>query len=638
MRVITCDIETFYGDGYSLSNKDMTTEKYVRDERFKLHGFGVSINCGPAKWVTHRHAETVLRRLKLEECALVGHNLQFDGFILAHHYGIYPKLYIDTLGLSRALLGPQLARHGLKYVAEKLCGMTKMDELAKAYNYRDLPQHIEDRLADYTIGEPRWNEQKQMLEAGDVVLTNAIFRKLMPYFPKEELSSLDWTIRAFTDPQLYLDGDMLDSYIEEVKQNKIDALANAGLTSRDMLMSNNQYAEALENLGVTPPTKISAKTGKISYAFAKTDEAHKALLEHDDPDVQALVAARLELKSTIEETRAVRYRDAAGRGLWPVGYNYAGAKVTQRYSGNDGGGGNPMNLKRKGTLRKAIYAPDPYTLGVADYKQIECRLVLWLGMQLAGPDSEEAKSLKLMAEGGDIYAYFGTKIYGIEISEATHPAERQIAKSAVLGLGYGMGAARFIEYCKSSGIKNITPEFAESIVRLYRQTYKGVVKFWKQANLAVNTLLDGNVDEELALPFTGTPIVYAGYEPLFKSPGIRLPGGLYIKYPGLAKDPEGQLTYLDGGKCVKLFGGKVTENICQALSAWIMKTHKVLLNKIFRVVMTTYDELVCMVPEGSEKLFIETASRIMGNTPDCLPGLPLGVSCGTAIRYGEAKT
>jgi DNA polymerase len=561
VKLITLDAETFYGDGYSLSNKDMTTEKYIRDPRFKCHGFGVSLNFGPAKWVSHRNVEAALARFDWNECALVGHNLQFDGAILAWHYGIYPKLYIDTLGLSRALIGPHLARHGLKYVAEKLCGMTKMDDLSKAYNHRDLPAWIEERLADYTVGEPRWNESKGMLEAGDVVLTNAIAKKLLPHFPKEELSSLDWTIRAFTNPQLFLDAELLDQYIQEVKQNKIDALNNAGLTSRDLLMSNNKYAEALEALSVTPPTKINAK-GKVTYAFAKTDEEHKALLEHDDPDVQALVAARLEVKSTIEETRAILYRDAAGRGAWPVGYNYAGAQVTQRYSGNKGGGGNPMNLKRGGTLRRAIYAPEGYVLGVADYMQIECRLVLWMGMQITGPDGEEAKALELMRQGQDIYGWFGSKIYGVEITKQTHPLERQIAKSGLLGLGYGMGAARFIEYCKANGINGVDEQFANSIVRLYRNTFKGVTKLWRQANTAVTAMLDERHDVELPIA-TSTQshsLVITTHDPLFDMPAILLPGGLCVKYPGLAKDVEGRMTYLDGAKPVKLFGGKIIEN------------------------------------------------------------------------------
>jgi DNA polymerase len=648
------DKETFYGDGYSLSLKDITTESYVRDERFKLHGMGIARLTGPAKWITGALLPKVIERIPWHETALVGHNLQFDGFILSHHFNVHPKLYIDTLALSRALLGANTHRHGLKYVAEKLCGMTKMDELSKAYNIRDLPPHIEAALADYTIGEPRWNEKKQLFEAGDVILTREIFKKMIPHFPKCELLAADWSIRAFTDPKIYLDTDLLGEYLEELRIRKQQVLEDAGLNTRELLMSNDKYGEALLNLGVVPPTKINAK-GKVTYAFAKTDAEHKALLDHDNPDVQALVAARIEHKSTIEETRAVLYRAASLRGAWPVGYNFAGADVTQRTSGNKGGGGNPQNLRRGGTLRKCIYAPEGYELGVADLSQIEARITLWLGMQITGPDGEEAKALKVMEEGGDIYGWFGTKIYGYKITKKETPLERQVAKSAVLGLGFGMGHARFMDYCVTMGIKGVDEQFAKEVVALYRSTFVGVRKFWAQCNKALNTMLDGNVG--LGLPFdTSNPVIRTGLDPLCQQPCLVRPNGLAIKYPELRKDAENKIEYTQGKMTTGLFGGKVCENIVQAIAADVMRAQLVKVNKHYPVVMVTHDEVVCLIPEedADVKMWVETetggyyktiskgpfsqlARRIMTTPISYMPGLPLDIESDTAIRYGDAK-
>lgn len=659
MKFITLDFETYYGDGYSLSLKDVTTESYIRDPQFLVHGMGVKIGSSPSRWIPKDKIPAALKVLDLPNNAMVGHNLQFDGSILGWHYGVYPKVYIDTLALSRALVGPHTIRHGLKYVAELLCNMTKMDELSKSYNLRVLPQHVMERLIDYCIGAPRWVEgnpegkttfaQGGHWEAGDTELTWAVLQKLLPHFPKAELHSLDWTIRAFTDPKLYLDTDRLAAYREELKQTKIDVLKAAGLDDRKVLMSNQKFAEALEYYGVDVPTKVNAK-GKVTFAFAKTDQGLKDLLEHENPDVQALVAARLEHKSTIEETRSALYHAASVRGAWPVGYNYAGAQVTQRYSGNKGGGGNPQNLKRGGTLRKCIYAPEPYLLGVADLSQIEARITLWLGMQITGADGEEAKALQVMAEGGDIYGWFGTRIYGKIINKEETPVERQISKSAVLGLGFGMGAGRFIEYCKQANIHGITPEFAEFVVHLYRDTFQGVAKFWRQATKGVDGLLKG-VDG-YPLPNTN-PVVWTARDPIFNQPSIVLPNGLHIKYPGLNKDGNGDVTYLDGAKFVKLFGGKTTENIVQALAALVMRMQKRELSKFYRVVMTTHDELVALIPEDhgdehewSEKkqmwkktgdgIFSKKAIEIMTKPIDFLPGLPLAIESDTAYTYGDA--
>ena len=80
------------------------------------------------------------------------------------------------------------------------------------------------------------------------------------------------------------------------------------------LMSNQIFAKILETVGVEPPMKTSLRTGKETYAFAKTDKEFTALLDHPNPKVQTLVAARLGTKSTIEETRTENLMKVADRG------------------------------------------------------------------------------------------------------------------------------------------------------------------------------------------------------------------------------------------------------------------------------------------------------------------------------------
>ena len=64
---------------------------------------------------------------------------------------------------------------------------------------------------------------------------------------------------------------------------------------------------------LNPPMKVSPTTGKDTYAFSKTDEEFKALLEHENVNVQAVVAARLGMRSTIEETRTERFIEIGQR-------------------------------------------------------------------------------------------------------------------------------------------------------------------------------------------------------------------------------------------------------------------------------------------------------------------------------------
>ena len=132
---------------------------------------------------------------------------------------------------------------------------------------------------------------------------------------------IDCTLRMFVEPVLDLDIGLLEQHLEDTKEQKDQLLESAGVFKED-LMSNPKFAEVLEGLDVKPPMKISATTGKETYAFAKSDEEFKALADHEDARVQAVVAARLGNKSTLEETRTQRFIDIGKRGTLPVPVRY----------------------------------------------------------------------------------------------------------------------------------------------------------------------------------------------------------------------------------------------------------------------------------------------------------------------------
>lgn len=638
MKFVVADVETYYSKEYSLSK--ITTEEYIRSPEFKMHGVGIKFAERPAVWITHDKAEAALARIDWSDVALICHNTQFDAAVLAWHYGVKPKLYIDTLAMSRALLGAHSPRHSLHATAGKLLSMSKMDGLVHTLGIRDLSARDEARLADYCIGPPRTNPDTGLVEAGDCTLTWEIFKRMAPHFPRAEYAVVDWTTRAFVEPELWLDTDLLETYLAYTKQLKVDALEACGMQDRTVLMSNPKLAEALEGLGCVPPTKINAK-GKVALAFAKTDEGFKALLDHPNPAVAALVAARLEVKSTIEETRAQRLLDASVRGPFPVPYNYAGATVTQRFSG--GQSVNLQNLQRSrydsngqyientGMLRRSIYAPEGYVLGVADLAQIEARLVLWFGTLSAKSNGAEQEALATLAAGGDIYSWFGSQIYGMTISKHTHPTERQIAKSAVLGLGYGMGPARFLDYCKTMDIR-LDEDMAERIVSIYRKTFTGVRAIWRTFDKAARAAIDGDY-------WTIGPVRFAP-DPLFGEPCIMRPCGLAIKYPGLRLErvmDNDELVYTQGAATSKLFGGKLLEGCCQSIAGDLLRNAIAQINRHYRVVMSTHDELVMLVPEGQEAQAEALTTSVMTETPEWLAGLPLAIEFSTAVRYGDAK-
>ena len=256
----------------------------------------------------------------------------------------------------------------------------------------------------------------------DVDLTYALFRKLAPKFDKTEIQLIDMTIRMHTKPQFMLDRNLLEAHLVDVREEKVRLLKECGL-DKENLMSNPKLAQVLTSFNVSPTMKIRARTGKESYAFAKGDEEFRALLEHEDTRVQAVIAARLGVKSTLEEKRTEKFIDIheAG-GALPVPLKYYGA-ITGRWSAIDGI--NLQNLPRKSRLKKAIIPPIGYSIVGADLSNIELRV----GLAFAG----QMDKLKMLGDGMDLYKDFASKAFNVPYDEVDDDA-RFVGKTASLSL------------------------------------------------------------------------------------------------------------------------------------------------------------------------------------------------------------
>ena len=320
MNLVTLDFETYYAQNFSLSK--ITTEQYIRDRRFEVIGLGLKHGPNPTEWAQGADDVTeLLASVNWNDTHVLGHNMMFDGAILSWRYNIKPKFLLDTLCMARALHGTEQSV-SLKNVSERYGVGEKGTEVIMAKD---------KRLADFT-------EEELTAYAGyckkDVDLTYAIFHKMQPKFPEQELAIIDATLRMFTEPSLELDMGMLEMHLEDVRDRKDKLMVDANITDRRDLMSNAKFAELLSGLGVTPPVKISPTTEKETFAFAKSDKEFQELQEHEDERVQTLVAARLGTKSTLEETRTQRFIDISKRGTLPVPIRYYAAH-TGRWGGDD---------------------------------------------------------------------------------------------------------------------------------------------------------------------------------------------------------------------------------------------------------------------------------------------------------------
>jgi DNA polymerase len=607
MNIITLDFETYYSQTYSLSK--LTTEEYVRGAEFEVIGVAVKVNDGETQWFSGTDADIkkFLKGFSFEDNLALAHNAMFDAAILSWHFGINPRGWLDTLSMARAIHSTEVGGSLDKLTQYYGLGQ-KGTEVLKALGKRrlDFPADELNAYGGYCVN--------------DVELTYKLFQCMSPEFPASELRLIDLTIRMYSEPTLEFDPELLQAHLKSQQETKAHLLVAVGMDNRDELMSNEKFASLLSQLHVVPPRKISATTGKETWAFSKTDEGFKALADHENPVVQMLVTARLGLKSTQEETRTQRFIDIHTRGKLPIPLRYYAAH-TGRWGGDDKI--NLQNLKRGSLLKKAILAPEGYMMVDSDSSQIEARTVAWL----AGQDD----LVEAFENGKDVYKIMAAAIYGKEESEITKD-ERFVGKTTILGAGYGMGAVKFQSQLKTFGV-SVEADEAARIIQVYRETYPEIPKLWKQAARALDAISDDKTCD----------LGRAGAVDVDGKKGIRMPNGLYIKYPNLRKqtNEDGKDEYVydtKRGRAVipnRIYGGKVIENLCQGLARTIIGEQMLMIAKKYRVVMTVHDAIAIIAPEAEISTAQEYVEMCMRIRPSWATELPLNCESGTGKSYGD---
>lgn len=596
---LTVDFESYYAKDFGF--KTHTTEEYIRGDQFEVIGVAVQVDDTEPVWFsgTKQEIKTFLDGYDWGSSFVLAHNAIFDGAILNWHFNIRPRAWLDTLSMGRALHGVE-AGNSLAKLAQRYELGVKGDEVINALGKRRADFSEED-LARY--GEYCKN---------DVTLTFKLFNILMERFSKVELRLIDLTVRMFTEPALQLNTALLEQHLEEVCDRKEKLIADC-VADKDTLMSNPKFAELLKSFGVNPPMKISQTTGKETYAFAKSDEGLKELMDHPDERVQAVVAARLGTKSTLEETRTQRFIDISKRGSMPVPLKYYAAH-TGRWGGSESI--NLQNLPRKSILKQAIIPPPGYVVINSDSSQIEARTLAWLAGQKDLCDAFE--------RGEDVYRIMAAKIYNKDIHEIDDD-ERFVGKTTLLGCGYSMGAKKFKDQLMTFG-RDIPLETCERIIDVYRRSYPAIPKLWKDGDRCLRALLEGKAStfgvQQHAVAF----LPYIGFE---------FPNNMTLGYKDLKavqNDNYVEYTYTAGRFVKNIYGGKVVENCCQAIARCVIGEQMLMVAKKYKVALTVHDAVVCLAKESELDEALEFVTQCMKWRPKWCPDLPL--NCET--KYGES--
>ena len=553
MLRIFADYESYYDREYSL--RKMSPVEYVLDPRWETLACAVAIDHEAPMLLPQDEVARFLTDIK-QPYALISHNMLFDGVVTAYRYGIHPPALMCTLSLARATIYHQIpnGRLSLKNVLKHLGLGVKGDFINQMAG-----KHWSDLLAD-----PGLMMLFSAYAINDVEGCREIFFRLRPYFPNMEAIVMDRVIRMATQPILRINMPGLDVYRGQLKQKKDALLSKITLSDPGILMSNIKFAALLEAFGIDPPMKISPsdpEQKKQTYAFAKTDTAFTDLLEHENPEVQALVAARLGVKSTIEETRSIRFINIGlacdahlGRPYMPVPLKYSGAH-THRYSGDWQLNMQNLSARKSKEIRRCLYAPDGYTIVAVDAAQIEARIVAWLANQV--------DLLGMYVNGEDTYKAFAADIFGIPIYSVSK-VHRFVGKTCILGLGFGMSARKLLfsirTLSREQGIDlgfELTLLMCENWVGTYRRKFFYIQKLWNDLNDLIARMAQGNADGYQIGPVTvdGSTVI--------------LPSGLRLFYDNLRYETDtngrGNYVYDQAQFTKRIYGAKLLENIDQAL-------------------------------------------------------------------------
>jgi hypothetical protein len=583
---------------------------------------------------------------------VIGHNMSgFDSMILAWRFKIKPKMYGCTAAMARSQYsktgvsvgGKFLTGVSLKKLAAELKVGAKLDLEATNTKGKHLCDFSPDELADM-------EEYNKV----DTDLCAALFKKLAKGFPKAEMMHIDMTTRMLVEPKFQLDYDMVNKALEDVKAEKAKSLNdlyhllfdNTERVARALdgdntdpeeyvrmtMASAAKFGELLKQRGVDVPMKQSpTNPAKMTPALAKTDDAFIELQDHEDPIIAAAARVRLEVKSTLLETRLQAFINAANAcdGRIPVPLKYAGADTTGRWSGEQYNMQNlprinPKSPKASDALRNSLRAPKKHKVVVADLSGIELRVnhFLWKvkqSMDLYAGDAE-----------ADLYKSFAAARYGIDESDVSKD-QRQLAKIAQLGLGFGAGAPTFRKVAKLMGGLDLSEAESLEVVTAWRDTYHNIVKGWKSFQNSLPNIQQG---VETAIDPWGLCVT--------EKHAVRLPSGRKIYYPGLTKEIDNgkhEWWYGSGRSRARIYAGKGVENLVQAIARDVIAEHalKFFKDTGVRPSLAVHDELVIISPESEAQQHLDHLQSIMRSGVSWWPELITWSEGDVGDTYGEVK-
>jgi len=637
VKLIVGDFETYWSQTHSLSK--MSPIDYVMHPDTEVISLSLKVDDEPTRvWFGEAAIRKRLQAQDWSDVMLVAHNMSaFDAMLFAWRFNVQPKVWGCTLAMARPIHSKTCGNSLAKLVEHYGLGVKDNTALLNTKG-----KHLCDFTNTELLAMEGYNRD-------DTDQCHGLFQALKKHYNAEELWQIDSTIRMLVEPKFMLSRQVLDKALSDVRIQKQQALAQMASVLYEMEVDDNpaveevvrsklastaHFSKLLRARGVRVPMKQSpSNPEKRIPALSKTDEAFLALQEHEDPVVALAASTRLDVKSTILETRLESFLTTgkALRGRLPIPLHYCGADTTGRWSGFMY---NPQNLPRidpskpklSDALRKSMVAPPGYKVVVADLSGIELRVnhFLWkvpssMALYQASPDK------------ADLYKDFAHRLYRVELEEVTKP-QRQIGKVAHLGLGFGAGGGAFQKVAKTMGGIDLSLEAAQAITTQWRDAYEDIVLGWRRCHEMLQFISQGD-----RLTIDPWELMETSAE------GIHLPSGRVIRYPLLREEVNengrSEWVYGTGRHQARIYAGKVTENCVQALARDVIagNAYQMYKQTKLRPSLAVHDELVYIVPESDAVAALETLQTIMRTPPVWWPQLITWSEGDIADTYGDAK-
>ncbi len=278
--------------------------------------------------------------------------------------------------------------------------------------------------------------------------------------------------------------------------------------------------------------------------------------------------------------------------------------------------------------RGLICAPPGRSLITTDWRGIENYLSLFY--------SGDTQQLKRVEAGESQYLIFGAKLFGRTITKKD-AADYNLAKIAVLSLGYGAGHVKFAGMAKQQGGFDLTEGEAKRIVSVWRNANPYVTRAWKSVETAFRQALGG------------ASVTWGGFK--FRREGkstvvVTLPNGYDLFYPGVGVSGRELYWRPDGTTPEKIYGGLLWENFMQGIAAQLLRRalvcienrglgQKKLLLGMVGVVLHVYDEIVVECETSAARRVAFGIKGIMTDAPPWAPAMRLEVEQKISKRWGK---